>query len=462
MRRTLRRRAPFAVALVAALALAACGGGSAETGAAGPAEVDADAPVTITVGNKPNSEQPEQLEAFERRLKEFTTDHPNITVKAEETVWEADTFQALLAGGTMPTVMTVPFTEIGALIERRQVADLTDFLGESEVLSSLSPTVMNVVTDAEDKIWGVPVNAYTMGLLYNRDLFTKAGLDPDAPPKTWDEVRDAARKIDAATDAQGFATMTLDNTGGWVLTTTSYAFGSTVQSEDGTKATIDNSATHEVLEFYRVLRWDDDTMGSNFLLNYDDAMNAFAAGRIGMFVQGADAYSMLVVNQGMPARDFGVAPLPQRDGGLGTLGGGSIAIVSPTASPEETAAALAWVEHNSFGRYVDSSAALAQAKADAADGLAVGAPALPVVDAETYAQYIEWISDEINVPRENYEAYLSTVEEIPLIPEPPIKAQETYATLDAVVQAVLTRENADIDQLLGEAQKTVQASIDAG
>ena len=68
----------------------------------------------------------------------------------------------------------------------------------------------------------------------------------------------------------------------------------------------------------------------------------------------------------------------------------------------------------------------------------------------------------INVPRENYELYLSTVEDLPLIPEPPTKAQEMYATLDTVVQAVLTREDADIGQLLDEAQNSFQAAIDAG
>lgn len=463
-RRELRRMAPLATAAVAALALAACGsgGGNTDPGASGPAEVDTDAPVTISVGGKPTTEFPEQLDAFERRLDEFAEMYPNITVEAEETKWEADTFQALLAGGTMPTVMQVPFTEIGALIERGQVADITDYLSDSQVLEQLNPTVMDVVTDDQDRVWGVPIAAYTMGLLYNRALFEEAGLDPDDPPQTWDEVREAAQAIDEATDAQGFATMTLDNTGGWILTTTSYAFGSTLQSEDGTTATVDNPATAQVLEYYRTLRWEDNTMGSNFLLNYDDAVNAFASGQIGMFVQGADNYTNMVVNRGMPPEDFGVAPLPQDEDGLGTLGGGTISIINPTATPEEIAAGLTWIEFQSFQQFTDQEVALANAEAAAADGLAVGAPGLPVVNAELEAQYLEWIAPAINVPRENYELYLSTVEEIPLIPEPATKAQEIYALLDPVVQAVLTEENADIDQLLADAQESAQAAIDAG
>ncbi|WP_165962821.1 ABC transporter substrate-binding protein [Occultella glacieicola] len=462
MRRTTRRAAPLALLGVAAVFLSACSGGGSGDDPTDGAPVDTDAPVTISVGGMPTTENPEQRADFERQVEDFSAEHDNITVEAEETQWEADTFQALLAGGTMPTVMQVPFTEIGALIERGQVADVTDQITGSTVLEQLNPTVMDVVTDADGRIYGVPIAAYTMGLLYNRALFEQAGLDPDAPPQTWDEVRSAAQTIDEATDAQGFGTMTLDNTGGWILSTMSYAFGSTMQSDDGTTATLDNPATTEVLEFYRSLRWEDNSMGSNFLLNYDDAVNAFAAGQMGMFVQGADNYSNMVVNRGMDPQDFGVAPLPQTDDGLGTLGGGTISIINPTATPEEIAAGLEWIEFKSFLQYTDEEVAVANAEARIADGLAVAAPGLPVVNEEVNEQYLGWIDSLINVPRENFELYLSTVEEIPLIPEPAVKAQELYATLDPVVQAVLTREDADIPQLLGDAQNTIQAALDVG
>lgn len=452
-------RAALTLALTGAMLLAGCGG-SPDTESA--AEVDPNAPVTISVGGKPTGEKKEELAAFERRLAEFRTGHPNITVEPEETLWEADTFQALLAGGQLPTVFNVPFTEIQGLIAREQVADVTDYVGGQPTLSSINPSVNQVVQNAEGRTFGVPIGAYTMGLLYNRDLFTKAGLDPDTPPKTWDEVRAAARAIEDKTDAQGFGSMTVDATGGWTLTTASYGFGGTMESEDGKTATLTNDATKKVLEFYRQLRWEDNTFGSNFLLNYDDANNAFAAGNVGMFIQGADAYSTMVVNKGMDADDFGVAPLPQAEGGLGTLGGGTVAIVNPTASAAEIRASMEWIEFQSFEKFGDEEVARADAKAAAADGLAVGAPALPVLNKEANERYLGWIKEYINAPRENYEAYLSTVETIPLVPEPPVKAQELYATLDPVVQAVLTRQDADIDELLTKAQSTVQAALDAG
>ncbi|SDD86055.1 ABC transporter substrate-binding protein [Auraticoccus monumenti] len=458
---TFDRRAltgPAALALTSALLLTGC---SSTPEATPPAEVDTAAPVTISVGGKPTAEKPEELAAYERRLEQFRTEHANITVEPEETLWEADTFQALLAGGQLPTVFNVPFTEMQGLIARQQVADVTDFAAQRESLSSINPAV-NQVVESEGRSYGVPIGAYSMGLLYNRALFAEAGLDPDAPPATWEEVREAARAIDERTDAQGYGSMTVDATGGWVLTTTSYGFGGTMESEDGTQATVDNEATREVLEMYRQMRWEDNTFGSNFLLNYEDANNAFAAGQVGMFVQGADNYATMVVNKGMDPQDFGVAPLPQAEDGLGTLGGGTVAIVNPTATPEEINAAMEWIDFQTFDKFTDEAAARADAEAAAADGLAVGAPSVPVLDAEAQERYLGWIEEYVNVPRENYADYLGTVETLPLVPEPATKAQEVYSTLDPVVQAVLTREDADVDELLAEAQATAQSAIDIG
>lgn len=451
--------APAALALTGALLLAGCSS-SPEAGAP-VAEVDTAAPVTISVGGKPTAEKPEELAAYERRLEQFRTEHPNITIEPEETLWEADTFQALLAGGQLPTLFNVPFTEMQGLIARQQVADVTDYTAQRESLSNINPAV-NQVVESDGRSYGVPIAAYSMGLLYNRALFTEAGLDPDAPPATWEEVREAAKAIDENTDAQGYGSMTVDATGGWVLTTTSYGFGGTMESEDGTQATVDNEATREVLELYRQMRWEDNSFGSNFLLTYEDANNAFAAGQVGMFVQGADNYSAMVVNKGMEPEDFGVAPLPQAEDGLGTLGGGTVAIVNPTATPEEINAAMEWVDFQTFAKFTDEAVARADAEAAAADGLAVGAPSVPVLDAEAQERYLGWIEEYVNVPRENFADYLGTVETLPLVPEPAAKAQEVYATLDPVVQAVLTREDADVATLLAEAQATAQSAIEVG
>ncbi|MBF4571549.1 extracellular solute-binding protein [Herbiconiux sp. VKM Ac-1786] len=432
------------------LTLSACSAGGQDS---------ADGTTTITVSDLPGSDAPEARKIFLDRVAAFEKQHPDITVEPSETIWAADTFQAMLAGGTMPTVMGVPFTEMSGLIERGQVADISDAIDQDSVLGGLNENVQAVAQNAEGQTFGVPVAAYSMSLLYNRELFTAAGLDPDDPPTTWDEVREAAKTIEDKTDAQGFQTMTKDSTGGWILTTQSYSRGSELQALDGdtVTATVDNDATKQALEFYRTLRWDDDTLGSNFLLNWGDVNNAFAAGTVGMYVQGADVWDEVVTNLGMSADAVGIAPLPQSPDGLGTLGGGTVRVINPKATPEQVAAGLDWVEFLDFSKYTDETVAVDDAKATVADGASVGMPVVPVVDTDTYDQYLSWVDAEINVPREHFTAYIDSTTTLPIVPEPSVKAQELYAILDSVVQAVLTQEDASIDDLLAQAQKSAEA-----
>ncbi len=457
MKRHQLRSAAALTTCAAVLTLAACSDDADQSGGSG----SGDSPVVLTVGGMPTAEKAEQLAEWERRVEEFEAANPDIDIESEETAFDAATFNALVAGGQLPTVFNVPFTEMRGLIARQQVTDLTGHLAESETLSAINPLVNEIVTD-DERVYGIPWGAYTMGLVYNRQLFEQAGLDPDDPPDTWDEVRTAAQAIEAATDAQGFASMTTQNNGGWALTTMSYGFGGTIVNEDGTEADLDGPATVEALEFLRTLRWDDEAMGSNFLLNADDTARLFAGGGAGMYVGGADAYNTMVTNNGMDPDAFGVGPLPQQDDGIGTLSGGTVAIVKPDASEEEIQAAVRWIEFQRFEKFADEQIAKDNAEASAADGIPVGKPELPVVDRETYDRYLGWIEEFVNVPRESYTAYLDSVDTIPLVTEPAVKAQELYAILDTVVQAVLTRDDADIEALLADADAAAQSALDAG
>jgi multiple sugar transport system substrate-binding protein len=468
MVRPLFRRTATAVlstALVAALAACGSSSNTDDDPASGDGDTpDADAPVTISINDLPPTEEPERREGMLNKIERFEKANPHITIEATEYRWAADTFPAMLAGGTEPTVTALPFTEVQGLAARGQVTDITEQLEGAGFLEDLNPGLMDVVTAPDGGIYGVPYAAYTVGLVYNRSIFEQVGLDPDNPPKTWDDIRAAANTIQEKAGVQGLISMTTENVGGWTLTAMTAAFGGLMQEVDGetAKASFHAEPTKQALEFLRSLRWEDDVMGDNFLVNWEDSRNEFGAGRAGMFIGGADAYTDLVSTRGLPPEDFGVAPLPLEGDGAAALSGGSVDVISARATPEEVDAALTWIQFNRFAQYYDEEVARTNAESASADGRPVGAPALPVVSQDLYDQYLEWIADLINTPRENAEYYLTTVNDLPLVAEPPVKGQEVYAALDPVVQAVLTREDADIDALLKEAEDNVNALIAAG
>jgi sn-glycerol 3-phosphate transport system substrate-binding protein len=68
------------------------------------------------------------------------------------------------------------------------------------------PAVAGYYSDAAGNMLSFPFNSSTPILYYNKDLFRSAGLDPEAPPKTWPEVGAAAQRLRAAGAVCGFTT----------------------------------------------------------------------------------------------------------------------------------------------------------------------------------------------------------------------------------------------------------------
>lgn len=422
-------------------------------------ETGGDEKVTITVAGLPPTENADQRELYLERVEAFEAEYPDITLEPSEAMYDPSTFNAMLEGGTLPHVLGVPFTEIQALIGRGQVTDISAAAEKSDVIMGLNQNVLDVAR-ADGKLFAVPIASYTMGLLYNRALFTEAGLDPDNPPTTWDEVAEAAKAISNKTDADGFGLMSTENAGGWTLSTLSYAFGGLMQDEvDGETAAVfaDTGATAQALEWVHDVRWNDGSWTANTLLSGEDARNAFAGGNLGMWIGGADIYEDVVGNRGMNPDDVGIAPIPLDSDGLGALGGGSAEIVSPAADEAQIDAALKWIEFADLSKFLDQDVVEADAEKRTNDDWPVGAPRLPIIGPDQEADYQSWIEPWVNVPQEHFVAYMASTTDMPIVTEPAVEAQALYASLDAVLQTVLSDENADIDALLQTAQEQFTA-----
>lgn len=462
MIRSRSRTALFGTATVLAAVnlLAACS--SSGGGAAVSATYDPKAPVTITVGDEPPTSEAPQRAAFLANVKQFETLNPNITVNATETQWSPQTYQAMLAGGTMPTTLIVPLTEIQSLAERGQVLDLAAYTKNDKVVSAINPTLTKQTTHNGD-LYGVPVGAFTMALIYDRALYTAAGLDPDKPPTTWAQVEQNAVTIHQKTGKAGFLIPTVNNFGGFVLTAMSYGNGGALEKTSGSTvtSTIDSAPVQAALQFLHDVRWKDGAFGSNYLLDPDSALKEVVTGSAGQAILAGDRYGEAVFNDQANPDDVGIAPLPQSADGIGTLAGGNISVVSPKASAAQAAAALKWIDFEYLTMYTDKDAAIAAAKASKASGQPVGAPTVPLFDAKTQAQYLEYIKDYIDVPRDHFTAYLNSVDTLPMVLEPTVAAQQIYAMLDSTVQAVLTNQGTDISALLQQNQSQATSLINA-
>jgi multiple sugar transport system substrate-binding protein len=455
-------RALFALPVVGALAvgaLAACSPGATAEG--GSSDAASNGPVTIKVSIDAGLKD-DAIKAINDRITQFEAKYPNITVKTQEFTWDATTFTAQLAGGTLPDVFPIPFTDGRGLIAQQQIADISKLVAAYPWATQLNPKVAAEGQADDGSLWAVPIAAYGQGLHYNRTLFKKAGLDPDKPPTTWDEVRTDAKAIADKTGAAGYAMMTKSNTGGWILTSTDYALGGRIVEKQGGGSpvvTVDSDATKKTLEMLQQMRWTDNSMGSNFLYDWASIHQDFGAGKIGMFISGGGDYGNLITQNGLNPADYGVTVLPLDGPDAGTLGGGTLAAVNAKASKAQQDAAVKWIDFYYISKLTDQTQAVQDAKTTASQNLPVGAPQLPVFDKATYDEQQGWIKQYINVPLEQFAPYTSQIFEQPLLPEPAVATQDVYAALDPVVQAVLTQKNADIDTLLKAAQAQVESVV---
>lgn len=442
-------RRPASLLLVAGLGLAAasCGSGDEDKPTA-QGSAAADAPVTITVGCQPPKSNPKERAGWDEDVAAFQKLHPNITIQSKDAFpcINPDTFQAKLAGGTQEDVFYVYYTDVQKIIKSKQAADISEYVGSVKALNDIRPDVQSVFKDG-DKTYGLPRNNYNMGLVYNRKLFTQAGLNPDSPPKTWAEVQEAAKKIAAiGAGYTGFGEYSAGNTGGWHFAASLYARGGSMVSDDGKTSAFNSAEGKAVLENLKQMRWSDNSMGTKQLLQWEDLMRMMGSGKLGMMIGAPDVVQSVNNDFKGKFEDYGVTAVPESDG-KASLSGGDGYMFNPKATPEKIKAGLLWLE---FHELTPGKGQFNYERAKA-QGRPVGLPIPDLYGDSAQGQEITALRKQFaTVPVDHFTPYVTAQSSITNKLEPP-KAQELYAVLDVAMSAVLTRKDADIDKLLSDA-----------
>ncbi|MEV5409979.1 extracellular solute-binding protein [Thermopolyspora sp. NPDC052614] len=432
---------------------AACGGDPAGTGGGGQG-AQAGAKVSITVACQPAKTAPENRKAWDDDVAEFQKAHPNVVVAStdQQPCFDPKTFGPKLAGGQMETVFVVPVTNYNEVIGKRQALDITPYIGEIKNWNDLRQDVRDLVTK-DGKVYGVPNVHYSVGLVYNRKLFTQAGLDPDNPPKTWAEVREAAKKIAALGPGHvGYGEYSGGNTGGWHFTMQVYGRGGEMVTPDGKKAAFNSPEGKAVLQNLYDMRWTDNSMGAKLYNGWEALMLAMGGGKVGMMLGAPDVVTDVVQKFNGNYADYGITGFPEAKA---SLSGGEAYFINPKATPEQAKAGLQWIDFqfNTVGKGRFNFARGKQI------GNPVGIPDNDVYgDSPTGKAIQEARQANAALPVSNYQPYVDASATIPPKMEPPY-AQELYAVLDVAMSAVLSRRDADIDKLLADAEAKANAVL---
>lgn len=304
-----------ALSAIAALALAACarGEGSAqkEKGPKDPAFADSkllspDSPEKITFytynliipSTKPG------IEHLVREFNETVGKEKGVIVEAvadDMTKWRND-----IAGGLQVDVVQHAFAVLDGSRESMGLKAYEDIFPPDELSKHFEGISDNALSLGKigDKIYGLAFTFSTPILYINKTLFKRAGLDPDDPPETWDEVAAAAKAIKEKTGVDGFG---LAPNNGWTSEGLIYSNGGEVLSADRSKASFAGAAAVEAYSMWNAM----------YLSGYAaqgedrDIWTQFASGKMGMHLQSTSLLSGFLAGAKAGGWELAGAPMPR-------------------------------------------------------------------------------------------------------------------------------------------------------
>jgi ABC-type glycerol-3-phosphate transport system substrate-binding protein len=450
--RLARYREVAAVAAVAGLGLAASACSSSPASNSG-------GNVTVSINCAPTQAQnPVQHKEWVADVGTFEKAHPTITIKSvyNYPCTNLPTFTAQLRAGTEPDIYYIDFTDLPQVLTAGQAADITQYVSSKTVptLKDIVPAAMKAVT-AGKTIYGLPTSNYTQGLIYNRALFSRAGLNPNDPPTTWAQVETDAKAIaKLGNGIEGWGDYSAGNNGGWHFASYMDALGGTTVNNNSVPPTagFGNANGLAILEALHTLRFTDNAMSATQGLAWGALQQQFAAGKLGMYIAAPDdVYNVIVPTDKGNINDIGMGPLPSLTGKpAGSLGGGNAYIFAKHDTPAQIEAGIKFIDFESLTPGQGTTFNFARLKAD---GIPVGFDEPALFDGAAGAQVSALRAKYSTINQSYYQPYVNATE---ASDGEPLDAQAVYKTLDPMMLAVLTERNVNIPALL----KTSATSVD--
>jgi multiple sugar transport system substrate-binding protein len=311
---------------VAALVLAGCGASDGDSG---------DGPVEVTVWHYWDGTN---ADAFDDLVDQYNDAHPDVEIKTSM-VPNADFLTKLRTSATSHTLPDIAIGDLVWVPQIQQIGSLADLSSmiPDDTLSDINPALTEFGNIDGEQV-SVPVSANNLGYMYNKTLYKQAGLDPEKPPKTWEELKADAQAILEKTGKPGYDLYTEAGDSGEGVT---WNFQVSLWQAGGEFLTADNSAAaFNTPEGAKALQYWVDLI--------DSGVSPYA--KWGEFEKGAGGSAqegswMVGIWATDPPFDFGTAKVPYpSDGQPATNLGGEQAMVFDNSDDETQAAAdfLSW------------------------------------------------------------------------------------------------------------------------
>lgn len=337
MRRTLPGIAGIAAL---ALVLAACGGDSESDDSKDSKDTDNVDPASLTAEltwwdtSDPTNEGP----TYEALIKKFNEEYPKVKINYESVPFgEAQNkFKtAADAGSGAPDIMRaeVAWVPEFAAAGHLYALDGTPLLDDNNFLET--PLSSNVY---DGKTYGVPQVTDTLGLMYNKALFKKAGIAE--APTTWQEVEDAAKLLKQKANVDGIYI----NNGGYFLLPFIYGEGGDIVDAEEKTILVNSDEDVAGIKTAQDLVKSGAAVKPDANDSYGTMMTLFKEGKVGMIINGPWETAAISDDPKFGGfENLGIAPVPAGSAGAGAPVGGHNYVIYSGMDDAKADAATAFV-----------------------------------------------------------------------------------------------------------------------
>ncbi|UKS28476.1 sugar ABC transporter substrate-binding protein [Paenibacillus sp. HWE-109] len=278
--------------------------------------------VTLRVMDWADSEKPYR----EKFIKDFEAKYPNI--KIEYTLMSVDQFQntitTAIKSGDAPDLFPIPGNmSLSMAVKGEWYQPLDAYLDDAFKNQFIDGVFVEGSTVLNGKVYSIPALSSVPSTLvyYNKQLFRDAGLNPDNPPKTYTEFREAAKKITEAGKGKAYGIIEGGKQiGRWKLAAMDWSAlgGSGLNQQSPISlathdANYDSKAVVDVMNLFKGMKDDGSFHPKTMSISAPEARALFGEGQAGFILQGE--WSIGVWKRDNPNLDFGVMMPPVPDDG---------------------------------------------------------------------------------------------------------------------------------------------------
>jgi multiple sugar transport system substrate-binding protein len=290
-----------------------------------------------------------QVEQLKSAIKEYNKIEPNVEIEVRAVPFGnlLTTLTTQSSGSGAPTITSIYELWLPQLVKDK-IASPTPADFESEIKANYPEGIVSAITDG-GKVYGFPNEVNLYALNYNEKLFKEAGIS--APPKTWAELIDAAKKLTKKDSSgkitqQGFGIITSWNSGvvhPWLSLL--YSNGGELLGQDHMPL-LDSKEAKETTDLYKQLIFDEKTTEPSMSIANASTtgpyLDNFANGKTAMIIMANWWQSALKDSMGDRFSDIKTAPIPVGPSGSGSHSVSYSWLTSVNAKADKAQQEAAW------------------------------------------------------------------------------------------------------------------------